>query len=111
MYKIINEYMSKINMTANDEITNRISNCLREHKGVRNYTLSVNYNHYILDIRIHDYSVEHAVQVFYDFQNTVAYPYSSLHVRFNEGQCVRYRFLTCKENKDGFYCEIVFQSV
>lgn len=108
MYKIINEYMSKINMLANEEITNKLSNCLKEHDKIKSFTLSVNYNHYILDIRMKDYSVEHAADVFADVQNVIAYSYSSFHVRFNEGNCVRYRFLTCKENKDGFYCDIVF---
>lgn len=108
MYKIINEYMSKINMLANEEITNRISDCLKEHESVRNFTLSVNFNHYILDIRIKDYTVEHVANVFADMQNSIAYPYSALYVRFNEGQCVRYRFITSKENKDGYYCDIVF---
>lgn len=108
MYKIINEYMSKINMLANEEITNRISECLDNHEAIRNYTLSVNFNHYILDIRINDYTVENAARIFGDISLNISYSYSSLHVRFNEGQCVRYRYITCKENKDGFYCDIVF---
>lgn len=108
MYKIINEYMSKINMLANEEITNCISECLNNHQSVRDFTLSVNFNHYILDIRINDYSVENAAKVFADIQNDISYPYSALHVRFNEGQCVRYRYITAKENKDGFYCDIIF---
>lgn len=107
MYKIINEYMSKINMIANQEITNRINDCLENHESILSFTLSVNFNHYILDIRIDNYSVEHAANVFADIQNCISYPYSALHVRFNEGQCVRYRYITSKENKDGFYCDIL----
>lgn len=108
MYKIINEYMSKINMIADEEVTNRISDCLSDLEEIKLYTLTVNYKHYVLDIYIHDYSVEEAANVFTKIQNAISYPFSSIHVRFNEGQCVRYRFMTCKENKDGFYCDIVF---
>lgn len=108
MYKIINEYMSKINMLANDEIYERITACLKEKESVSDFSLSVSYNHYVLDVRIKDYSVPRASGIFCEIQDDIAYPYSAIYIRFNEGQCVRYRFLTCKENKDGFYCDMIF---
>lgn len=107
MYKVINDYMSKMNMMANSEITGRISGCLSDISEITKYTLSVNFMRYILDIYVKDFDVSQAASVFCKIQNAISYPYSSFHVRYNEGKCVRYRFLTCKENKDGFYCDIV----
>lgn len=107
MYKVINDYMSKMNMIANSEITDRITGCLSDISEITKYTLSVNFRRYILDIYVKDFDISKATSVFNNIQNVISYPYSSFHVRYNEGKCVRYRFLTCKENKEGFYCDIV----
>lgn len=107
MYKVINEYMEKVNLQSNDEIINCFEEFLSDNKDVLKYTITMNFNRYIIDIRLKKYSVTKASEFFKKFDCAVAYPYSSLHIRFNEGKCVRYRYITCKENKEGYYCDIV----
>lgn len=107
MFRVINEYLGKVNLQANDEIYGLIKNCLDECKNVKLHTVTVNFHRYVVDIKLKKYSVEEAVKVFNYFNNIVSYDYSSMHVRFNEGKCVRYRYITSKEDKNAFYCDII----
>lgn len=109
MYRLINEYMAMINLKVDQPIYSRISDYLKGCSFVSKYTVTVNVNRFIVDISINDYDIEHAVDTFNHFNNTISYPYSSMHVRFNEGKCVRYRYLTCNERKEGFYCDIIIR--
>lgn len=108
MFRVINEYLGKVNLQANDEIYNLINLYLSNVTDIKKYTVTVNFKRYVVDIKLSDYSVEQAIKVFNDFNSKISYPYSSMHVRFNEGKCVRYRYITSRENKDAFYCDIVF---
>lgn len=108
MFKVINEYLSKVNLKANDEINIMLADCLSGNPMIKKYTVTNNFLHYVLDIKLDEYSVENAVRVFNEINACIAYPYSSIHLRFNEGKCVRYRYVTSKENKDAFYCDIIF---
>ncbi len=108
MYKVINEYTAKVNLQANEEIYNRIINFLNDIKDIKSVGVSESFNRYVLDIKLKKYSVEKASEVFNLINVGLSYPYSSLYVRFNEGKCVRYRFMTSKENKDALYCDIIF---
>lgn len=107
MYRIINEYMAMINLKVDQPIYLKISDYLKKNTVVSKYAVTVNVNRFIVDITINDFSVLNAVEAFNQFNNTISYPYSSMHVRFNEERCVRYRYLTCNERKDGFYCDII----
>lgn len=109
MFRVINEYMERVSLVSNDEIYNMFSEYIRNYSNfeIKKYSVTVNFNRYVIDIRLKNYSVENAEQFFDDFSRAVSYPYSALHVRFNEGKCVRYRYITCKEDKKGFYCDIV----
>ncbi len=107
MFRVINEYMEKIKLQSDDDIKAKFDSFLKDDEAVKTYSIMVNFNRYVLDIKIKNYSVEKAARFFSRFDSEISYPYSSLHVRFNEGKCVRYRFMTCKENKDGIYCDIV----
>lgn len=107
MYTVINEYLSKVNLLANDEIYNKISMYCSGLKGVKKTTVTVNFNRYVVDIRLNKFSVDNAVKIFNLLNEGLSYPYSSMFVRFNEGSCVRYRYMTCNESKYGFYCDIV----
>ncbi|MCM1272514.1 MAG: hypothetical protein NC225_04655 [Clostridium sp.] len=107
MFRVINEYMSKVNLQSNDHIRNKLITYLDACEDVEYYTVTVNYNIYVVDIRTKEYTIEYAEKIFKDFNRSIAYPYSALYVRFNEGKCVRYRYLTSKENKDAFYCDII----
>jgi len=107
MYRIINEYLSKMNMVANDEVRNRIESAVSDLEEISRYSLTEHFGRYMLDLRIEDYCVDSAGVVFQKVSNLIGYSYSSIFVRFNEGSCVRYRFLTSKENKDGIYLDIM----
>lgn len=107
MYKVINEYLGKVNLQANDEIYHRIKNYVEDIDEVRACTITVNFKRYIVDIRLEKFNVDTAKLVFDKFNQGISYPYSSMYVRFNEGSCVRYRYMTSKENKEAFYCDIV----
>lgn len=108
MYKVINEYTSKVNLQANDAIYNRINNYLKDITEIKKLSISVNFNRYVLDIKLHNYSVDLASRLFNNINSNISYSYSSFFVRFNEGSCVRYRYLTSNENKDAIYCDIIF---
>lgn len=107
MYRVVNEYISKINLLSNNEIYSRLMTFQQLTSNIKSYTISCNFNRYIVDVKLDDFCVDNAEDFFNDFNRIISYPYSSLHVRFNEGSCVRYRYVTCKENKDGFYCDII----
>ncbi len=107
MYKVINEYLSKVNLQSDNVIYSLLTSYLDSVTTIRKSTVTVNFNRYIVDIRLNEFSIDKATEIFNDFNKAVSYPYSSMYVRFNEGSCVRYRYITCRENKDGFYCDII----
>lgn len=107
MFRVINEYMSKVNLQSNDEIYNRLTGYLKNCSDIEYSTVTVSHNIYVVDIKTKKFSISFAEKIFNDFNSNVSYPYSALHIRFNEGKCVRYRYITSKENKDAFYCDII----
>ncbi|MBE5945074.1 MAG: hypothetical protein E7258_09200 [Lachnospiraceae bacterium] len=107
MYRVINEYLGKVNLQADAGIYSRITDTVKDISGVNTCTVTVNFKRYVVDIRLKKYTVDSATDVFREFERLVSYPYSSVYVRYNEGGCIRYRYATCKENKEGFYCDIV----
>lgn len=108
MYKVINEYTAKVNLQANDEIYNRLMNFLKALPDIKSVSISVNFKRYVLDIKLNKFTVDKAAEVFGKINTGISYTYSSLFVRFNEGRCVRYRYMTSNENKDAIYCDIIF---
>ena len=109
MYKVINEYLGKINLQSNEHIYNKISEWAKNIPQVKSCTVTVNFKRYVVDIRLDKYDIGSAAEIFQIFDRDISYPYSSMHVRYNEGECVRYRYATCKENKEGFYCDILIR--
>lgn len=107
MFRVINEYMSRVNLQSGDEIYNRLTDYLKNCSDIEYSTVTVSNNIYVVDIKTKKFSIGFAEKIFSDFNSNVAYPYSALYVRFNEGKCVRYRYITSKENKDAFYCDII----
>ena len=108
MYKVINEYTAKVNLQANTEIYNRITKLLQDIASIKSFSVSDSFNRYVLDRKLKKYSVEQASKVFNKINTDLSYAYSSLFVRFNEGKCVRYRYITSCENKSAIYCDIIF---
>ena len=109
MYKVINEYLNFVNIRESEEIYNILTSFLDNCEMIKNYTVTVNFKRYIVDIKLKDYNVENSVCCFDMFNKAVSYPYSEMHVRFNEGKCIRYRYITSKENKDAIYCDIMIR--
>ncbi len=107
MFRVINEYLSKVNLQADDNIYNRITSFLADEKDIAKYTVTVNFKRYVVDIKLKKFSVDMAKKFFDSFNEHISYSYSSMHVRFNEGKCVRYRYITSKEDKNAFYCDII----
>ena len=112
MFSIMNEYVSNIKLTA-DAMTQGILNTALEDNGsdgnslIEKSTITVRNNKFIVDIHLNEFSVENAVEAVNCFMEHTRYHYSSFYIRFNEGSRVRYRYASCKENKEGFYCDII----
>ena len=107
MFRVINEYMIKVHLRSDKEIYDRLNMYLSSCEDIDYYTVTVNHNIYVVDIKVENFMLELAEKLFGDFNKGVSYPYSSLYLRFNEGKCVRYRYITSQENKDAFYCDII----
>lgn len=107
MVNIMNEYTSKIQLLVDDVTKNILKVPLREHSNIAESNVQIRANRYIVDIRLNQFSVEHAVAIMNQFMEHTRYHYSAYYIRFNEGNRVRYRYATCRENKQGFYCDVV----
>lgn len=108
MFRVINEYMTRVKLKSDEQVKRRIEDFLDECSDIKGYTVMVNFNQFIVDIRLKEYNIEKVNEVFGLFNKEVSYHYSSLYIRYNEGKCVRYRYITSKENKEAFYCDILF---
>lgn len=107
MFRVINEYMSKVHLRSDKEIYDRLNTYLSMCKDIDYFTVTVNHNIYVVDIKVGNFTLELAEKLFGDFNKNISYPYSALYLRFNEGKCVRYRYITSQESKDAFYCDII----
>lgn len=107
MVSIMNEYVSKINLTANAMTQGILNTALNEQAEVEQSSVLIKSNRYIVDVHLKDFSIENAVSVINTFMDKTRYHYSSFFIRFNEGNRVRYRYASCKEDKEGFYCDVV----
>ena len=105
----MNEYVSKITLLSNDMTKNLLGAALAEHNLINSKSIIIKGNRYIVDIKLSDFSVEHAIQVMNHFMENTRYHYSAYFVRFNEGDMVRYRYASCKENREGFYCDVMIR--
>jgi len=109
MITIMNEYISKIKLQT-DSITKAvIENTLSSSEYVSKYTIQTKVNKFVIDIHLNEFDINKAVDFMNYFVQNCSYHYSSYYLRFNEGNSVRYRFATCKENKEGFSCEIIIR--
>lgn len=107
MFRAVNEYMSKLNIVTDSDSQSHMNEFLEKTKDVEKFCININYNRYVVDIRMKKYSVEKADILFRKFVSATAYPYSHISVRYNEGERVRYRYVTCKEDKTGIYMDVV----
>ena len=108
MFRVFNEYIKNIHLSAAPEIECAFNHYLADCKGIESYCVTIHYNRFVVDVRLNKYGLEQAQKQFQKMTEAVGYPYSQMSVRFNEGSVVRYRYASCKEDKTGFYCDVVY---
>lgn len=108
MFRVMNEYLSKVGLVTDDKLYERMNRFLSDLEETEKVCININYNKYIVDIKLKTFSVEEADRCFRAFLSAVAYPYSAMWVRYNEGKMVRYRFITSKEDKTAIYMDIIY---
>lgn len=107
MVSVMNEYVSKIQLSAGDVTKGILHAAIQGMENIEKANILIKSNRYIVDIKLKEYSVEEAVTVMNAFMERTRFHYSAYFVRFNEGNMVRYRYATCKENREGFYCDVI----
>lgn len=107
MVSIMNEYIAKLHLQS-DDITKGILNAaLLNESGIASINIIVKSNKYIVDIKLQAFTVDNAIQIMNHFMERTRYHYSAYYIRFNEGKLLRYRYASCQENHEGFYCDVV----
>lgn len=107
MVTVMNDYVSKIELKTDDFTKSILSAAFIDVENIQKTSIISKANRYIIDVKLKNFNVEEAVQVMNQLMEQTRYHYSAFFVRFNEGNMVRYRYATCKENRDGFYCDVV----
>lgn len=108
MFRIFNEYLKYIQLTASPEIECAFNQYLADCKGLKSYCVTIHYNRFVVDVKLNNFGLEQAQRQFQKMADAIGYPYSQMSVRFNEGSVIRYRYASCMENKVGFCCDIVY---
>ncbi|MCM1159294.1 MAG: hypothetical protein NC300_11240 [Bacteroidales bacterium] len=107
MVSLMNEYVKKIKLLS-DEVTRGIlMSALTEQSDIEKSSILIKPNRYLVDIKLTEYSIENATAVMNHFMEHTRYHYSAYFIRYNEGTMIRYRYASCKEDKEGFYCDVV----
>lgn len=109
MVSIMNDYVSKIHLQSDDMTKNILGAALFDLDGIQEKSIIIKSNRYIVDIKLETFSIEDATTVMNHFMERTRYHYSAYFVRFNEGNMVRYRYASCKENREGFYCDVMIR--
>ncbi len=107
MVSIMNEYLGKIHLQSNDLTKNILNVAINEESNIEKKSIVIKGNRFIVDIKLSDFSIETATHIMNQFMEQSRYHYSAFFLRFNEGNMVRYRYASCKENRDGFYCDVM----
>lgn len=107
MVAIMNEYVANMKLVSDDITKGILHAALTDDKNVVKNSVLIKANRYLVDIKLKEFSVEQAIEVMDCFMERTRYHYSAFFVRFNEGDRVRYRYASCKEDRAGFYCDIV----
>jgi hypothetical protein len=107
MISVMNEYVNNIKLKANDVTKAVLEAALMEDECVEKNSIIIKSNRYIVDIRLKEFTIEKAVKVMNHFMEGSRFHYSAFFVRFNEGSLVRYRYASCREDREGFYCDVM----
>lgn len=108
MFRMMNEYMRQIKLTVDKKLVDRLNESLASCDEIERFCVTINFNRYIVDIKLKEYSIDNAHINFQSMVNEIKYAYSDMSVRYNEGKVVRYRYASCKEDKTGYYMDIVY---
>lgn len=108
MFRAFNEYLGRINLVLDQNVVDKVVDMTHDDENTVSVTVNVSFNKYIVDIRLKEFSVELADQLFRKLVTESAYPYSHISIRYNENTRVKYRFATCKEDKSGVYMDVVY---
>lgn len=109
MVSVMNDYVAKLQLLSDDMTKNLLGAALFEQSNIKEKSIILKGNRYIVDIRLESYSVESAITIMNHFMERTRYHYSAYFVRFNEGNMLRYRYASCKENREGFYCDVMIR--
>lgn len=107
MLTIMNQYIDQITLLSDDVTKGILSSALSDQPVIIKHNILIKSNRYIVDIKLGDFTIENAIQVMNQFMERTRFHYSAYFIRFNEGNRVRYRYATCREDKNGFYCDVV----
>ncbi|MCR4837713.1 MAG: hypothetical protein K5897_02100 [Eubacterium sp.] len=109
MFRVMNEYLAKVHLEIDERFSQKMDLFLSDRKEIVKYCININYNKYVVDVHLKKYSIEAADKLFCDLAAQIAYPYSHMSLRYNEGDQVRYRFVTCNEEKSAVYMDLVLE--
>lgn len=107
MVSVMNDYVNNIRLLSDDITKAILDAALAGQDSIENHTILIKANRYIVDIHLKKFSIENAVTIMNHFMENSRYHYSAYFIRFNEGNLVRYRYASCKENREGFYCDVM----
>lgn len=107
MYRVMNEYLAKVRLEIDVLFSQKMDLFLADQPEVVKYCINVNYNKYVVDVHMKQFSIEGADRLFCQLASAVTWPYSHMSLRYNEGSCVRYRFVTCNEEKRAVYMDVI----
>lgn len=109
MVSIMNDYLSKIHLQSDDMTKNLLCAALFDLDNIQEKSIIMKSSRYIVDIKLKEFTVENAILIMNSFMEGTRFHYSAYFIRFNEGNMVRYRYASCKENKEGFYCDVMIR--
>ena len=107
MVSILNQYVAKLKLLSDDLTKNILLAALQNQENVKSSNVIIKSQRYIVDIKLKQFSIEEATSIMNHFMENTRFHYSSLFVRFNEGNLIRYRYASSKENGEGFYCDVI----
>lgn len=108
MVTIMNQYVSNMNLIYDDITKSILCAALKDNEFVQSENVMIRNNKFIVDVKLYSFSPENVTMVMNYFMNATRFPYSAIFLRYNEGTQIRYRYATCQENKQGYYCDVVF---
>ena len=64
MFRVFNEYIKNIHLSAAPEIECAFNHYLADCKGIKSYCVTIHYNRFVVDVRLNKYGLEQAQKQF-----------------------------------------------